>query len=332
MVDTISVRADELASLEFFSGCSPADLIPLAAKLRPLTAEPGQVLMRQGEQAVSFLLIASGLAQVQHTGPDGEQEVFEVRPGRIVGEIALLRNAPRTATVTVLEPLTGWVGDQDAFATMLELPGVMPRLVRTARQRLAAYITPIPVTMRDGSVLLVRPVLPGDKERATRGPAEFSAETLYRRFQSMGAPSRALLDYLFAVDYVDHFVWVVVDGEDGPVVGDARYVREPDDPATAEVAFIIADAYQGRGIGSFLMEALAVAAECGGVKRFTARVLADNLPMRCILDRYHVHWERDDLNVVTCTFDVPAAETLSLAPELRRRLHDTARQVIRAVG
>ena len=51
--------------------------------------------------------------------------------------------------------------------------------------------------------------------------------------------------YLFEVDYADHFVWVMTDGVDGPVVADARFVREENDPATAEVAFTVGDIYQG---------------------------------------------------------------------------------------
>ena len=77
----------------------------------------------------------------------------------IVGEIALLRDAPRTATVVATERLTGWVGGREAFATMLEVPGMMEKLLRTARQRLAAFITPIPVRLRDGTELYLRPVL-----------------------------------------------------------------------------------------------------------------------------------------------------------------------------
>ena len=53
---------------------------------------------------------------------------------------------------------------------MLDVPGMMDKLVRTARQRLAAFITPIPVRMRDGTELYLRPVLPGDSERTSRRP------------------------------------------------------------------------------------------------------------------------------------------------------------------
>jgi RimJ/RimL family protein N-acetyltransferase len=278
-------------------------------------------------------LIGSGRVRVAHTGADGEAIEVEVTPGLIVGEIALLRDAPRTATVTVTEQLTGWVGGREAIAAMLDVPAMMDKLVRTARQRLATYVTPIPVTLRDGTELYLRPVLPGDNERTVHGPVQFSSETFYRRFQTTRIPTASLMAYLFEVDYVDHFVWVLTEDRaiDAPIVADARYVRE-DTPTVAEVAFIVGDDYQGRGIGSFLAEALAVAARSEGIRRFTARVLADNLPMRTILDRYGAQWHRDEQGVVTTAFDVPLMRDLSLSPELYRQIRSVARQVIRAVG
>ena len=332
MAGLIAVRADELAALEFFAGCPTEPLVPLAAQLRPLTAAPGQVLMQQGELAVSFLLIGSGRAEVTHTGVDGHDTVVELTPGLIVGEIALLRNLPRTATVVATERLTGWVGGREAFSTMLEVPGMVDKLLRTARQRLAAFITPIPVQLRDGTELHLRPVLPGDNERTSKGPVEFSSETLYRRFQSMRRPTRSLMRYLFEVDYVDHFVWVMTDGADGPVVADARFVRDETNPSLAEVAFTVADAYQGRGVGSFLMDVVAVTAWYDGIRFFSARVLTDNLPMRTILDRYGAVWHRDDLGVVTTVVDIPPPENLSMSRELSGQIRDATRQVIRAVG
>ncbi len=56
----------ELASLEFFAGIPADDLAVLAAKLQPLHAVPGEVLMRQGQQAVSFAIIASGRVEIRH--------------------------------------------------------------------------------------------------------------------------------------------------------------------------------------------------------------------------------------------------------------------------
>ena len=325
-------HADQLARLEFFSGCQVADLEGLAPYLRPLIAEPGQVLLTQGEPASSFMLIGSGRAEVTHTGADGEQTVVELGPGLIVGEIALLRGAERTATVVVTEPLVGWSGGRDALAAMLEVPCMADRLLRTARQRLAAYITLLPVRLRDGSELFLRPVLPGDNARTARGPVEFSSETFYRRFQTVQAPTPALMAYLFEVDYVDHFVWVMTDGADGPVVADARFVRLEGDPGVAEIAFLVGDDYQGRGIGTFLMDALVAAARSDGVERFTARVLTDNMPMRKIFEHYGAVWKRDDINVVVTEFDVPAPRSLHLSQQQYREIYSLARHVIRAVG
>ncbi|MDG4665875.1 GNAT family N-acetyltransferase [Mycobacterium sp. 236(2023)] len=327
-----AVRADDLAALAVFDGISTEALVPLAAHLRPLSAAPGQVLMQQGELAVSFLLIGSGRAEVTHTGEDGHDTVVPLEPGLIVGEIALLRDAPRTATIVASEPLTGWVGGREAFATMLEVPGMVDRLVRTARQRLAAFITPIPVEVRDGTVLYLRPVLPGDNERTTNGPVEFSGETLYRRFQSVRSPSKTLMAYLFEVDYLDHFVFVLTEGPDGPVVADVRFVRDENDPTEAEIAFIVGDAYQHRGIGTFLMAAISVAAGYDGVRRFTARVLSDNFPMRAILDHFGAIWRRDDLGVVVTEIDVPSVDDLPLSRDMVAQIRGVARQAIRAVG
>lgn len=331
VTELTAMRADELAALHIFDGCPAEDLMPLAASLQPLQAAAGQILMQQGEQAVSFLLISSGTAEIQHVGDDGVETVEPVSAGTIVGEIALLRHIPRTATVTTTEPLTGWIGDNDAFARMVHIPGIMGRLVRTVRQRLAAFLAPIPVQVRDGTELLLRPVLPGDSERTMQGHVEFSTETLYRRFMSPRVPSPALMDYLAEVDYVDHFVWVMTDA-DGYPVADARFVRDDNDAAVAEIAFTVADAYQGRGIGSFLIAALAVAARVGGVEKFSGRMLADNVAMRTIMDHYGAFWQRDDVGVVTTVIDVPDPRDLPLSRDITNKIKRLAQQVIRSVG
>ncbi|HEY1843130.1 MAG TPA: GNAT family N-acetyltransferase [Mycobacterium sp.] len=331
MTELTALRADELAGLDIFTGRPAEDLMPLAASLQPLQAAAGQVLMRQGEEAVSFLLIASGTAAIKHVADDDVVTVEQVSAGTIVGEIALLRHIPRTATVTTSELLTGWIGDNDAFARLVHIPGIMSRLVRTVRQRLAAFLTPIPVRTRDGTDLLLRPVLPGDSERTLQGHVWFSSETLYRRFMSARLPSPALMDYLAEVDYVDHFVWVMTD-RDGNPVADARFVRDDHDPAVAEIAFTVADAYQGRGIGSFLIAALSVAARVAGVEKFSGRMLADNVAMRTIMDHYGAFWERDDVGVVTTTIDVPDPHDLLLSRDMIAEIKHTARQVILAVS
>ncbi|MEB3031614.1 GNAT family N-acetyltransferase [[Mycobacterium] nativiensis] len=330
-VAEVASSTADLAAMEIFAGCSPADLEPLAAALEPLQAAAGTELMRQGEQAVSFLLISSGSAQVTHVGDDGAVVVSEVSDGMVVGEIALLRQGSRTATVTTSTPLSGWRGDEQAFHHVVQIPEVMDRLVRIARQRLAAYITAVPIQARDGTELLLRPVLPGDSARTLQGHVEFSGETLYRRFMSPRTPSPALMHYLFEVDYVDHFVWVVTE-PDGSFVADARFVRDTEDPTVAEIAFIVGDSYQGKGIGTLLLGAVAVIARLEGIEKFTARVMSDNVPMRAILDHLGAYWERDDPGIVTTVIDVPDDKQLPFSREIADQIKEVGRQAIQAVG
>jgi protein lysine acetyltransferase len=330
VTELIRARADELAAMAIFEGCPIEQLTPLAAIVEPLRTTTGQVLMQQGEEAVSFLLISSGAAEIRHVDRDGAVTVGRASAGEIIGEIALLRQMPRIATVRTIEPLCGWIGDNDAFTLMVHIPGVMPRLLRTIRQRLAAFITPIPILVRDGTELLLRPVLPGDDERTVHGHIKFSSETLYRRFMTARAPTPALMHYLSEVDYVDHFVWVVTDGTDP--VADARFVRDHTDPTVAEIAFTVADAYQGRGVGNFLIGALSIAARVDGVERFSARMLSDNLPMRTIMDRYGAVWQREDVGVITTVIDVPQPRDLVFGRAMAEQIRHVARQVIEAAG
>lgn len=323
-----AVSTQELAALPVFADIPALELTALAACLKPFHAAAGEVLMRQGEQAESFAIITSGRVEVSHAGPKSQVTVTELTPGTIVGEIALLRHAPRTATVIAKDEVRGYSGDNAAFDCMLAMPAVADWMVRTARQRLAAYIAPIPVSTKDGAALLLRPVLPGDAERF-KSDGSFSRETLYRRYQG-GAPTEGRLAYLFEVDYVDHFVWIVIDVVDGSIVADARFIRDQDDPASAEVALTVADAYQGRGIGTLLLVALALAARVDGIERFYARVLSDNPPARALGDKVNAHWEHDEPGVVTTTGNIPDLDDLPLDYCTRRQIQHVARQVIHA--
>lgn len=325
---SVGVDAAELAELEFFAGNSVGALAPLAEMLSPLQAAPGEVLMRQREAADWFLLVGSGGGEILHAGPSGDSVVAHLMPGTVVGEIALLRGTARTATVVATEPVRGWAGGCDAFAAMLEIPGVSEALVWTARQRLATFVTPIAVRLRDGAEFYLRPILPGDSQRLAR----LSPRTVYRRF--MGVPSKRMITYLFEVDYLEHFAWALTDGPDGLdglVVADARFIRHADEPDSAELAFTVGDDYQGRGIGTLLMEALSVSAHAGGVRRFTASVLSENYAMRTILNRYGARWESDGPGVVTTVFDVPQVGELSLSPRISIQVDVATRQMVQAL-
>jgi GNAT superfamily N-acetyltransferase len=140
--------------------------------------------------------------------------------------------------------------------------------------------------LRDGTRILVRPILPEDRERLREGFARLSAQSRYRRFLT---PLEHLSDQqvrdLTEIDYDDHMAWVAVDPSRPalPGLGVARYVRLAEEPAVAEAAVTVLDEYQGRGIGTVLLRLLAGSAREHGIRSFRGYVLAENTPMMDIL-------------------------------------------------
>ncbi len=294
----------DLSGLELFRGSSEPDLAGLASELSPVASPTGAVIARQGEVADSFLLVVTGDAVVARDDGDGEHQVGAVGPGSIVGELSVLRAAPRSATVIASGPLTGYAGDARAFITLLHVPGVAERIARTARQRLAANTRPVEVRLRDGTRLWIRPVLPTDRGKLADSQPGFSRESHYRRFFSAPPLSNKVIEYLIDVDYVDHFAWAVLAADEAGVAS-ARYIRERDAPDTAEVAFAVIDDYQGRGLGTLLLGALTVAARENGVRRFRARLLSDNAAMRAVLRRAGARMDFAEPGVLETVVDVP---------------------------
>ncbi len=141
-------------------------------------------------------------------------------------------------------------------------------------------------TLRDGTRILVRPILPQDKDRLREGFTRLSRASRYRRFMtSLDTLSDQQLRYLTEIDYSDHMAWVALDPAQPahPGLGVARYIRLPEDPTTAEAAVTVLDEQQGRGVGTTLLEALAESARAHGIRRFRGYVLAENAPMVEIL-------------------------------------------------
>jgi RimJ/RimL family protein N-acetyltransferase len=127
--------------------------------------------------------------------------------------------------------------------------------------------------------LVFRHIRPDDKGRLAAGLARLSPESRHKRFL-MPKPrfSSAELRYLTEIDGFDHVAIVAVSATDPDVfyaVG--RFVRLRDDPETAEVAIVVADALQGQGLGRELGRRLADLARERGVRRFTATLLGDNV-------------------------------------------------------
>jgi acyl-CoA synthetase (NDP forming)/RimJ/RimL family protein N-acetyltransferase len=158
------------------------------------------------------------------------------------------------------------------------------------------------VVLRDGTVAHVRPIRPEDADGLRRFHAGQSEESIYLRFF---APLRMLSDadvHRFThVDYSDRVALVATMRED--IIGIGRYDRI--DERSAEVAFNISDHYQGKGIGSVLLEHLAAIAQEVGITRFTAEVLPQNRKMLAVFADagYEVSRHIED-GVVEVGFDI----------------------------
>ena len=133
------------------------------------------------------------------------------------------------------------------------------------------------VVLSDGGTVHLRPIRPDDAERLAAFHSRLSKETVYNRFFAYRpALSEADLARFTQVDQRDRVALVAT--LQGDLVGVVRYDRRPAS-GDAEVAFVVEDAHQGRGLGPLLLEHLAAAARERGVARFTADVLPNNRAM-----------------------------------------------------
>ena len=129
---------------------------------------------------------------------------------------------------------------------------------------------------RDGTVAHVRPIRPSDTDGLHRFHSGQSEESIYLRFFApLKQISERDLHRFTHVDYVDRVALVVL--MRGDIIGIGRYDRIS--PRSAEVAFNISDHFQGKGIGSVLLEHLAAIARDMGITEFTAEVLPQNRKM-----------------------------------------------------
>jgi len=136
------------------------------------------------------------------------------------------------------------------------------------------------VILSDGEVVQMRPIKSEDADLEEQFIARVGAESLYFRFfKAKRDLSPEELRYFTTLDYEDRMAFIALDGDDMVAVG--RYDVIPEKEAAdggkvAEVAFLVQDTHQGRGIGSHLLQHLTVYARLQGVTEFEAFVLSEN--------------------------------------------------------
>src|SRR3954470_13172079 len=131
--------------------------------------------------------------------------------------------------------------------------------------------------LRDGTTVQLRAVRAEDATCVLALFGQLSERSLYYRFMSVPHVDLAQARRIVTIDYDTEMV--IVAERAGTICGIAGYYRVPGHPHRAEVAFAVADAMQGRGLGTRLLESLAEIARDRGVRAFDAYVLGDNLRM-----------------------------------------------------
>lgn len=128
------VEATRLVDLPLFAGLSPEELERVASWLDARHAHPDERICGEGSPGYSFFVIESGTARVT-SGGGGDARTLG--PGDFFGEIALVGNGRRTATVTAASPLdffSLWGGDFRLLER--EQPGVAASIRRAVADRL----------------------------------------------------------------------------------------------------------------------------------------------------------------------------------------------------
>jgi GNAT superfamily N-acetyltransferase len=153
-----------------------------------------------------------------------------------------------------------------------------------------------------GGPLRLRPLRADDGDRLCGLYRRLSPESLYRRFLSpMPTPRRDLLARLLDVDHCHREAIGALDGDD--IVAVARYLRPPS-ADVAEVALVVADEWQRRGLGRLLVRHLARLARRRGVRAFAGTIAGENRPalllVRSVGPDVSVSWASGEIE-----FEIP---------------------------
>ncbi|MFF5081063.1 GNAT family N-acetyltransferase [Actinoplanes sp. NPDC000266] len=187
------------------------------------------------------------------------------------------------------------------------------------------------VLLSDGTAVHLRQIQPGDAPAIVEFHSRMSDRTRYLRYFSPypRIPERDLERFV-NVDHRDREAFVIVTGPRIMAVG--RYERLGPGSPDAEVAFVVEDAHQGRGIGSVLLEYLAEAARAHGITRFVAEVLPENSGMLRVFSDFGYQVQRKYADgVVHLSFPIAPTEKSREVQESREKLTE-ARSIARLLA
>lgn len=145
-------------------------------------------------------------------------------------------------------------------------------------------------TLDDGTPVLIRPLQPNDKEDILSGFQRISPHSRYLRYNSVAA--KLTEDDLNTLTCPNEQQCLALGAADLSKpglygMGVARYMRCSDEPKTAEIAIVVVDEYQGRGLGSLMLDLLIAIARKNGFLNLCGYVLSENRAMIRMLKRVH---------------------------------------------
>ncbi|MGH2377371.1 MAG: cyclic nucleotide-binding domain-containing protein [Candidatus Limnocylindria bacterium] len=134
-------RVERLRSIPLFMACNDKQLQFIATRVEDLEFKAGRVLCEQGKSGGEFFIVLSGEADVQRDG----RSVDTVKPGDHFGEIALIDDGPRTATVVAKTPLRCLVLSPRQFQDVLHQDAeIAVHILRDVTKRLRKAVSTLP--------------------------------------------------------------------------------------------------------------------------------------------------------------------------------------------
>jgi CRP-like cAMP-binding protein len=129
-----NAKVEFLKNVPLFAGCTKKELRELASRTDEIDLRDGYVLMREGRLGREFIVLVEGTAAVTKNG----KTLANLEAGDWVGEIALLTNVPRTATVTATSPIRVLVITDRSFRRLVEtMPSIALKVLASVGDRLA---------------------------------------------------------------------------------------------------------------------------------------------------------------------------------------------------
>ena len=129
-----NAKIELISHVPLFERCSKRELEAIASLADQVEREEGRVLVREGELGREFWVVVDGIAEVSRDG----QTLAALGAGDFFGEIALVSNVPRTATVTAASAFVGLVISSRDFWTLLdESPKTQRKILEAVGDRLA---------------------------------------------------------------------------------------------------------------------------------------------------------------------------------------------------